>query len=61
MPLVKVLSSFPAQGWIIQLQFFYNDGFGIKLPTKADKSLNNGTKPNQTYIVLTSKPYPEIL
>ena len=38
----------PSMGWIIPLLFFYENGFGIKYPTKVDMPLNKETKPNQT-------------
>ena len=38
----------PAMGQIVPLLFFYENGIGIKYPTKIDMPLNKETKPNQT-------------
>ena len=32
-------------GWIVPQLFLFEDGFGIKLPTKIDMPLNKETKP----------------
>ena len=36
----------PAIGYTVPLLFFLKEDFGIKYPTKFDKSLNKETKPN---------------
>ena len=40
-----LITPLSAMGLIVSLQFFFNDGFGIKLPSKVHMPLN---KLNQT-------------
>ena len=36
--------------YIVPQLFFYNDGFGIKIPTKVDVHLTKETNPNNNFI-----------